>query len=263
MAGHLGVRALGMGHTGRNGGVELQLAVHVQVGGQSLQLVAGVAHFVHVLALAGTQGRIAEVSNLGIDAEDLGGLGSLQTNLHQLVLGGLDVDGAVPHSQDLVLADAIGADQNEAGGHDLVAGLGLDDLQGGTDRVGGGIGGAAQQSVGIAHLHQHGAEVVGLLEELAALLLTHLALAQLHQGGDHLLHVGEGLGINDLSAPDVEAGFLGSSLDLIEIAHQHRGQEGTGQQAGGRLQNAGIRALSEDNLPGMGLQLFDQKFKHL
>ena len=55
MAGHLGVRALGYGHTGRNGGVELQLAVHVQVGGQSLQLVAGVAHFVHVLALAGTK----------------------------------------------------------------------------------------------------------------------------------------------------------------------------------------------------------------
>ena len=47
------------------------------------------------------------------------------------------------------------------------------------------------------------------------------------------------------------------------VSDQDGGQEGTGQQAGGRLQNAGIRALSEDNLPGMGLQLFDQKFKHL
>ena len=263
MAGHLGVRALGAGHAGRDGGVELQLAVHIQIGGQGLESAAGIAHLVHILALAGTQGGIAEVSHLGIDAEDLGGGGGLQADLHQLILGGLDVDGAVAHGQNLAVAGGRGTDQNEAGGHDLVAGLGLDDLQGGTDRVGGGIGGAAQQSVGIAHLHQHGAEVVGLLEELAALLLTHLALAQLHQGGDHLLHVGEGLGINDLSAPDVEAGFLGSGLDLVEIAHQHRGQEGTGQQAGGRLQNAGIRALSEDNLPGMGLQLFDQKFKHL
>ena len=33
MAGHLGVRALGAGHAGRDGGVELQLAVHIQIGG--------------------------------------------------------------------------------------------------------------------------------------------------------------------------------------------------------------------------------------
>ena len=34
VAGHLGVGALGVGHTGRHGGVELQLAVHGQVGRQ-------------------------------------------------------------------------------------------------------------------------------------------------------------------------------------------------------------------------------------
>ena len=167
------------------------------------------------------------------------------------------------HGQDLVLADAVGADQNEAGGDDLAAGLGLDDLQSGTDRVGGGVGGAAQQSVGVAHLHQHGAEVVALLQQLAALVLGHLALAQLHHQSHHLVHLRKGLGIDDLRAADVEAGFLGGGHHGLRIAHQDGGQEGAGQQTGGRLQNAGIRALGEDDLPGMGLQLIDQKLKHL
>ena len=41
-------------------------------------------------------------------------------------------------------------DQDKAGGDDLVARLGLDQLQGGADGVGGGVGGAAQQGVGLA-----------------------------------------------------------------------------------------------------------------
>ena len=44
-----------------------------------------------------SQGGIAEVSHLGIDAEDLGGGGGLQADLHQLILGGLAVDGAIAH----------------------------------------------------------------------------------------------------------------------------------------------------------------------
>ena len=40
--------------------------------------------------------------------------------------------------------------------------LGLDKLQRGTNGIGGGVGRAAQQAVGNAHLHQHGAEIVAL-----------------------------------------------------------------------------------------------------
>ena len=252
-----------MSHTGRHGSVELQLAFHLQVGTQSLGLVEGVAHLVHVLALAGAQGGVAQEGDLGIDAEDLSGVGGLQGDFHQLVLSGLDVDGAVAHGQDLAVTGSGGTDQNEAGGDDLAAGLGLDQLQSGTDGISSGVGGTAQQSVRVTHLHQHGAKVVGLHQSGAALVLGHLALAQLHHGSDHLVHVGEVGGIDDLSAADVEADLLGSGLDLIGIAHQNGGQEGTGQQTGGSFQNAGIGALGEDNLPGMGLQLFDQKFKHV
>ena len=263
MAGHVGVGALGAGHGGRHGGVELQLAVDGQVGHGSLGLGAGVTHLVHVLTLAGAQGGVAQEGNLGVDAEDLGGSGGLQGDLHQLILVGLDVDGAVTHGQDLAVTGSGGTDQNEAGGDDLAAGLGLDNLQGGTDSVGGGIGGAAQQSVGVAHLHQHGAKVVGLHQSVAALLLGHFAFAELHHGGDHLVHVLKGGGIDDDGAADVEADILGDLLDLLGVADQDGGQEGTGQQAGGSLQDAGVSALGEHDLAGMSLQLFDQKLKHV
>ena len=73
----------------------------------------------------------------------------------------------------------------------LLPGLVLMSCRAGTHGVGGGIGGAAQQSVGLAHLHQHGAEVIALLQVAADLLLRHLALAQLHHLLNHLLHAGE------------------------------------------------------------------------
>ena len=178
-------------------------------------------------------------------------LGGLHGDLHQLVLLGLDVDGAVTHSQHIVVAGGGGADQNKAGGDDLVARLGLDQLQGGADGVGGGVGGAAQQGVGHAHLHQHGAKVVALLQGGPALIGGHLALAQLHHLLHHGVHAVIVLRVNDDGAADIEAGLLGGGLDLLLVAHQHGGQEGPGQQPGGCLQDAGVGALGKDDLAGM------------
>ncbi len=138
----------------------------------------------------------------------------------------------------------------------------LDDLQGGTDGIGGGIGSAAQQSVGVAHLHQHGAEVVALLQQLAALLSAHLALAQLHHQIHHLVHAVEFGGVDDLGAVHVEAGLFGGGADLIRVAHQNGGQEIALEQAVGRLQNTGVGALGEHDLAGVLLQLLNQEFKH-
>ena len=251
-----------MSHTGRHSGVKLQLAVHRNLGHNSLGLLAGVAHLVHVLALAGAEGGVAEERDLGIDAEDLGALRSLHGDLHQLVLAGLDIDGAVTHGQHIVVAGSGGTDQDEAGGDDLVTRLGLDQLEGGTDGIGGGVGRAAQQGVGLAHGHQHGAEVVALLQSSAALVLGHLALAQLHHLGHHGLHVLIVLGIDNDRAADVEAGVLGGGPDSLLIAHQHGGQECTGQQAGGGLQDTGVGSLCEHDLAGMCLQNIDEFLEH-
>ena len=202
IAGHGRAGELELAHGGGDGGVELHLAVDGQVGGGSLGLGAGVAHLVHSVTLAGALGGVAQVGHLGVNAEGFGALGALQADLHQLVLRGVDVDGAVAHGQHSVVAHAL-ADHNEAGGDDFILGLGLDELQGGADGVGGGVGGAAQQTVGHAHLYQHGAEVVALHQGGAALVGGHLAAAQRHHLLHHLVHVGIGGGVDDLSTPDV------------------------------------------------------------
>ncbi|MPM83264.1 hypothetical protein SDC9_130327 [bioreactor metagenome] len=231
----------------------MQLALHGKLRRGGVGLGKGIAHLVHVLTLAGAHGGIAQKCHLRVHTKLAGGTGGLQRNLYQFVLGGFDVDGAVAHGQNLTVAGGGGTDQNEAGGHDLAARLGFDDLQRGTDGVGGGVGGAAQQSVGIAHLHQHGAKVVALLQGLAALCLVHLALAQLKQGGNHFVHLGKILRVDDFSAPNIETGILSGGGYGVGIAHQNGSQERTGQQTGGRLQNAGIGALGENDLAGTGL----------
>ena len=259
---HGGAGELQLAHHGGDGGVELHLAVDVEVGVGGLDLLGGLAHLVHGGALAGAVGGVAQHGHLGLDAEGPGAVGALGGDLHQLVGGGIDVDGAVAHGDDLAAAGGVGAHQDHAGGDDLVAGLGLHQLQGGTDGVGGGVGGAAQQAVGLAHLHQHGAEVVALLQGLAALLGGHLALAELHHRGHHLIHAGIGGGVDDLGAANVEAAVLGGGLHGLLIAHEDGGQEGAGEQTGGCLQDAGVGALGEDDGPGMGLQLLNEFLEH-
>ena len=140
--------------------------------------------------------------------------------------------------------------------------LGLHQLQSGTDGIGSGVGSAAQQGVGIAHLHQHGAEVVALGQSLAAVLGGHLALAELHHLVHHLVHLGIGSGVDDLHALDVEAALGSIGLDLVHIANEDGGQEAALNQTSGGLQDTGIVALSKDDLPGIGLQSFDHCIKH-
>ncbi len=143
------------------------------------------------------------------------------------------------------------------------AGLGLDQLQGGAHGVGGGIGGAAQQSVGLAHLHQHGAEVVALLQGGAAVVLAHLALAQLHHLADHLVHTVIGGGIQDRCAGDVKAVLFSGGLHLVHIAHQDHVHQVLLHQAGGGLLDAGVRALGEDDGAAGFLQIVQKSGKHV
>ena len=212
---------LGFGDSRRDRRVELELAADRGVGHEGLGLLAGIAHLVDVLALAGAEGGVAQESDLRVNAEDLGAGNGLLADLDELVLVGLDVDGAVGHGEHFVLAGSGGTDHDEAGRDDLVAWLGLDELQRGTDRVGRGVGSAAEQAVGLAHLDEHGAEVVALLERGAALVGGHLALAQRDHLVDHLVHAVEILGVDDLGTADVEADVLSGGGNLIGVADEH------------------------------------------
>ena len=270
VAGHGGAGELELADLGGDGSVELHLAVDGDVGSHFLGDGGGVTAQTHGSALAGALGGEGENGHLGVDAEDLGGLGGLHDHLGQLLGGGLghvaflvhavlvaDVDGAVAHGQQLFVAL-----QNEAGGDEGGAGLGLDELQSGTHGVGGGVGGAAQQGVGLAHLHQHGAEVVALLEVGAALVGGHLALTQSDHGVDHLVHAFVGQGVDDLHAGEVIAQLLGLGVELFLGADQHGGEETVGLQAGSSLHDTGIGAVGKDDLAGVRFQDLNKLIEH-
>ena len=262
MTGHGGAGALGLGHTGGDGCVKLQLAVDGQVRAHASGQMGGLPHLVHVLPKAGAVGGIAEESNFRINAEDLAALGAVDAGLCDLLHRGLDVDGAVAEGQYLVFTRGRGADQNEAGGDTGIARLGLDDLEGGPDGVGGGVCSAAQQRIGNAHLHQHGAEVVGLLQEGEGLFLGHtLAFPQLAEELHHLVKALIVVRVDDLGAPDVVARLLCGGPDHIGLADEDGGQKGAGQQPGGRLQNTGVCALGKNDGLGVFLQLLDHGAK--
>ena len=178
-------------------------------------------------------------------------MGSLNGGLHNLVLGGVDVDGAVTHSNAL-----IAAHQNEAGADRLDAGLALDELQCGADSVSGGVGSAAQQAVGLAHLDQHGAEVVALGQGGTALLIGHLALAQLNHLSNHLIEALVVGRVDNLSTGDIKAALCCGLLDGLNLTQQDDLQRLTGQQAACSGQDAGIGTLGKDDRLRLSLQLF-------
>ena len=222
-------------------------------------------------ALAGALGGEAQHGDLRIHAEDLGSLGGLDGDLGQLLRGGegdltgglvdvvliVDVDGAVAHGEHLVAAD-----HDEAGAHEVGALLGLDELQRRTDGVRGGVGRAAEQGIGHAHLHEHGAEVVALLEVGADFFHGHFALAQVEHALGHLVHLVIVGGIDDLQPLDVKVAGLGRSLHVLDVADEDRRQEAALFQAGSGLEDAGVGALGVDDLARIGFENFNQIFKH-
>ena len=228
-------------------------------------------------ALAGALGGEAQNSDLRVDAEQLSGLSGLDSHLSQLGrssdldlagslingIGVVDVDGAVAHSDALQALFAAVTVQNEAGAHQMSALLGLDQLQSGTDGVGGGVGSAAQQAVSLAHLDQHGAEVVGLLQQSSALLCGLLALAQLDHGVDHLIEAGVVLGVDDLSSGNIKIASSGSGLALCLVADHNDFQHALCQQLACGLQDAGVIALGKNDRLGVCLQLGYQGCKHI
>ena len=228
-------------------------------------------------ALAGALGREAQDSHFRIDAEQLCGLGGLDGHLSQLGssadldfagnlvhgIGVVDVDSAVAHGNALQSLFAAVAVQDEAGAHQMRAFLGLDQLQSGADGISGGVGSAAQQAVSLAHLDQHGAEVVGLLQHCGTLFSGLLALAQLDHGVHHLVETCVVLRVNDLSSGNIKIACGSSGLALSLVAHHDNLQNALGQQLAGCLQDAGVIALGKNDRLGVCLQLCYQRCEHI
>ena len=170
----------------------------------------------------------------------------------------MNVNCAVSHCHDFIFTGRGRTDQDEAGRYDAVAGFCLDDLQSRTDCVCSGIGCAAEQAVSNAHLDQHSAEIVTLLEDRKSLLGSHaLALSEFAEAVNHLVHFIIILRINDLCPTDIVACFFSCMLHFVGLAQKNRSQEAACKKTGSSLKNTGIRALCKDDCLGILFELLD------
>ena len=149
-----------------------------------------------------------------------------------------------------------------AGGTDRFdAGLALDQLQRGADGIGGGVGGAAQQAVGLAHLDQHGTEIVALGHCCTALLFGHFALAQFHHLGDHLVKAFIVDRVDDLGAGDVKTAFRSRLVHRLRVPQQNDLENPAGQQTAGGAQDTSVGTFGKYDRFGCCLELRFETFK--
>ncbi len=168
--------------------------------------------------------------------------------LVELVLIG-DVYGAVAHAEHL-----IAAGQDEAGTDKVRALLGLDELECGADGIGGGVGCSAEQSIGLAHLDEHGAEVVAL--ESAARASSAVTLPRRSSTiFSTIASISIGQRIDYLKTLDIEAALCSRCLDLIDVADENRSQEAVLLEPCCGLENARIAAFGIDDLAGIGFKV--------
>ena len=237
-------------------GVELQLAVQHQVGGHFLGDAGGFLHLGDLVVLGRALGGEAQHGHAGLDArQGARGIGGAQGDVGQGLGVGIDVHGAVGEDHDAVVAVLlVRALHQEAGGHGLDAGLGLDDLQRGAQHVAGGVDRAGDQAVGLTGLDHHDAVVHGILHGCGGLFLGHaLGLAQLVQGGGVLGALLAGGGVDDLDA--LEGSARGDLLDLLGVAQQRQLRQTLLHDDGSGLHGAGLVALGQHDVHHIGLRL--------
>ena len=113
-----------------------------------------------------------------------------------------------------------------------------------------------KQAVRIAHLHQHRAEIVGLLQRLAAGCLIHLATAQLNHARDHLIHIHEFFRTHDRDSAQIVAVQLRRRCDLFFISQQDRIQDPFLVQADHCLLDTVVRPFGEYDAYSFASDLF-------
>ena len=79
---------------------------------------------------------------------------------------------------------------------------------------------------------------------------------------DHLVKALVVLRVDYLEALDVETTLGGSCLDFVNVADEDGSEEAAGFQAGGTLEDTGVRALGIDYLAGILFEYFNKVLKH-
>ena len=210
----------------------------------------------HVVVLGGALGGEAQHGHAGLDAgQRAGRFRRADGDVGQRFRVGIDVHGAVGEDHHAVVAvGLVRALHQEAGGHGLDAGLGLDDLQRRAQHVGGGMDRAGDQSVRVAGLDHQDAVVHGILDHFGGLLGGHaLGLAQLVEDVGVFRALVGGRGIDDLDA--VQRRAVGGLTNLLGVAQQGQFGEAFLRDDRGGLRVAGLFTLGKNDVLDVGLGL--------
>ena len=237
-----------------DGGVVLDRPLHLQVGTQLADQFGRGAHLVDVGARPRCAGRVAQHGDPGLDAEHHRGVGGRGRDVGELFGVRVGVDGTVAVDQH-----PVGQQHQEHARHDGCAGLGLDELEGGADRVGGRVHSARDHGVDEAFVHHHRAEVADVGHDVAgAVQRDPLVPAQLEVP---LAESVEQLAVERVDHGHVvedEAEFGGPLANGVGVAEQGQVAHLAASDAGGGAQDPVVGALGQDDVGTGGTGAFDQ-----
>lgn len=178
VTGHLTTGSLELSDGGIEGGIDLELAVDLQLGSDLAGVLHSLDHEVDLLVLGTALGGEGGEGDLGIHTEDrLCCLGRGDGDLSELLLIRRDHDAAVGKDEESVGAvlrrDLVIHLDDEAAAHSLDTGGGAKDLQGGADGVAGGVDRTGYLAIGIATLDHQAADEERVLSLGECLLGSH------------------------------------------------------------------------------------------
>ena len=250
----LALGQLGSGDTGVDGGIVLDGPLDLEIGPQLLGAARGLAHPFHIGAAAGLPGRVGEHGHAGLDPERPGRLAELMAMSASSSASGLGTT-----AQSRVDQHAVFQAHEEDAGDDRPAGLGADDLEGGADRLGGGVRGAGDHAIGPAGVDHHGSEVVHVQHRFAGgVERDAAALAQLLVDARELL-VEAGLArIDDLQAFGIHPQLGDPSPDLALVAEKGQFDDLPALEDLGGAEDPLFASLRQDDVPAVCAGSLDQ-----
>ena len=214
-----------LAHGGHEGGVGLQLAIHLQFGTALACQSGGLHDLIDHFVLGRALGAEAEHGDTRVleACHAAGGLRRAYGNLCQLVGIGHGGHSHVAHDEHAVLAvlRTVGDEQHGAAdtGDTRRA---LDNLQGGAQGVARGAECSADLSVGAFGLDNHASEIQRVSDELTGLLDGHsLALAEFAEELCQLLGAFEVLGVDECGLINVrQAVLLGQCVHFVWVSNE-------------------------------------------
>ena len=134
----------------------------------------------------------------------------------------------------------------------------FDQLEGRSDGVRSRIRRSSEQAVGLAHLYEHGPEIVAVRREFSGVFLGELALAEFYHLCDHFVKAFVVRRVDDLAPGKIIAALFGSLFEFRLAADEDDLQNARFSEFGSGVHDARVRSVREDNGARSGFQLLGQ-----